>query len=295
MNDLDVLRDLRGNVSTSDGDGLRRARAELLRAAGTRSASRVRPRLAVAAGLAAVLVAGGLILYRVHSGPASTAPEAARLLRNAALTAAELPPLAARPDQFVYVESVTAWSMTIVHADGTVTQGTPVPTLRRIWLPVAGTRPGLLRERPRSGGAWNSTPLSGYQPPVYLVQLPTTADGMLAYLYRNSHGQNPRDVQAFITAGDLIREAYLPPAALAAVFEAVARIPGVTVVHGVHDAAGRPGVAVGLGGRRGRDELIFDAGTYRYLGERELAGGQVAGQAAQLRVAIVDSAGQVPS
>lgn len=39
--------------------------------------------------------------------------------------------------------------------------------------------------------------------------LPSSARAMLAYLYRNSHGQNPAAVQAFITAGDLIRESYV--------------------------------------------------------------------------------------
>ena len=144
---------------------------------------------------------------------------------------------------------------------------------------------------------------------------------MLTYLYGNSHGDNPRDQQAFITAADMLRGAYLPPAARSALFRAMARIPGVRAMPDVVDVAGRHGVAVtrtyGY-----RQELIFDPKTYEYLGEQEtvvadpgtggpgttpgrspghtasqvpdLPLGMVFGRIAILRVAIVDRAGQVP-
>src|SRR5262249_53108412 len=151
---------------------------------------------------------------------------------------------AVRPDRYVFVESVTQFVTIASAADGKTTISLDPPKLRRIWLSVDGTRDGLLRERPMSDpNAWSETPLNGPEPPAYRRDLPTDTDAMLAYLYHNSHGQNPRDQQAFITVGDLIREAYIPPAALSALFSAAARIPGVTVERGAVDASGRHGIA----------------------------------------------------
>ncbi len=77
--------------------------------------------------------------------------------------------------------------------------------------------------------------------PAYPRGVPTSASGMRAYLYRTSEGQNPPDVQAFITAGDLIRDSYPRRAALAALFEAVIEIPGVSVARGRSRSAPHPG------------------------------------------------------
>jgi hypothetical protein len=128
---------------------------------------------------------------------------------------------------------------------------------------------------------------------------PTDADRMLTYLYQQGSGtKNPRDQGAFDAAGDLIREAYLSPASLSAVFAALARIPGVTVVGDVTDEAGRTGVAVALTEVQGmRTELIFDRRSGAYLGERSvmvkdeggLKAGQVINATAVLKVAVVDS------
>ena len=93
---------------------------------------------------------------------------------------------------------------------------------------------------------------------------------MLTYLYRNSQGQNPADVQAFITAGDLIRESLVPPAALAAVFRAVARIPGVTVARHATNAAGQHGVGVQQTYHGISEQLIFNPRTFAFIGERQV-------------------------
>jgi hypothetical protein len=140
------------------------------------------------------------------------------------------------------------------------------------------------------------TPLPGY-----VADLPTDAKAMLDYLYDHASGGNPRDQEAFTAAGDLIREAYLSPAALAAVFDAVARIPGVAVVGDVTDQAGRHGVAVALTEVQGmRTELIFDKTSHAFLGTRSvmvrdsdgLHKGDVFESSAVLKVAIVDRVGQ---
>jgi hypothetical protein len=271
-----------------------------------------------AIALVAAAVIGG------RGGPVEPVDShATRLLRAAAQTALERPALTPKPDQFVYVESVDSsavsdyhggWSGKLrdkLHLTGTHQEAHE----RQAWLSVDGTHDGLVRLRPHgSAGEWEQLPLRACgagmppdgtcwpQPAAHVNDLPTDVAGMRDYLYRNSHGSNPRDQQAFITVGDLIREAYLPPQALAAIFEAAAQIPGVRVVPGVTDAAGRSGIAVARDDRAVRQELIFDPKTYQFLGERSIVVGHFEGQprgtvihlSALLRVAIVDRIGQHP-
>ena len=98
-----------------------------------------------------------------------------------------------------------------------------------------------------------------------------------------------------------VREQYLPPATLAALFEAAATIPGTTKVEQV-DLAGRRGIAVSRTDQDFRHDLIFDAKTYKFLGERDVMVGDlkpypknaVTGWTAQLKIAVVDRPGQLP-
>ncbi|GIH12981.1 hypothetical protein Raf01_11530 [Rugosimonospora africana] len=280
-------------------------------------------RLGVAGGLAAVVTAGVLVTQVVPFGghaPASRA-SAADILHDAASLAQHGPMLTVRGDQFVYADSIATATQLSQGQGGDSSQVT-TSNERRAWLSVDGTGDGLIRQHPRSdAGGWQEIPLPGCrggvekqtkgeqtvsQPckpiPNYRGDLPTDADGMRALLYRNAGGtKNPRDQEAFTAAGDLIREAYLSPASLAAVFNAVAKIPGVTVVGNVTDEAGRGGVAVALTEVQGqRQELIFDRGTHAFLGERlvqvrnedGLKAGQVLESTAVLKVTIVDRVGQ---
>jgi hypothetical protein len=290
-------------------------------------------RLAATGGLA-VALAAGLIGMQVMGvgGHAPLSAEAAEIFENAALVALQTSTVTPRPDQFVYVESATAYGTGTAAGTGKDGDAGP-PTgwvisekLRRAWFSVDGTGDGLVRERPESDPkGWSETPMpgcvdgkvsdvaggkaatanqdQGCEPrPAYLGDLPTDPENMYDYLYRNSHGGNPADEQAFITVGDLIRENYVPPKAMAAMFRAAAKIHGTTVVRDVVDPAGRKGVAVAYTGGSRRRELIFDPKTYEYLGERAVAvedidaikkGGLIGG-AARLTVAIVDKPGQLP-
>jgi hypothetical protein len=78
----------------------------------------------------------------------------------------------------------------------------------------------------------------------------------------------------------------VPPKALAALFEAVARIDGLTVEENVQDGAGRTGVGVRWsrpGGYAGT--LVFDARTHVFLGTD---------MSAVIQRGIVDQVGQRP-
>jgi hypothetical protein len=325
MNDMKVLAELGAALdppSVEPPDHLRRRVMTATRSPVRRF--RI-PRLVTAGGLAAVLT-GAILVNQVVSfddhPPASTAA-AAEILRGAAATAQRRPAVPVRGDQFIYVESI-AGAISMPAGEGATGAATFETRQRRIWLSADGTRDGVLRTRPKgSAAAWKASPVPGcangvstarkgtltVQVPCtasanYHADLPTDADAMLAYLRR--HGgpsKNGPDQDAFTLAGDLVREAYLAPAALAALFEAVAKIPGVTVVGDVTDDAGRAGIAVTRDEIQGaRSELIFDRSTYAYLGERSvlrrdqdgLKAGQVLSSAAVLKVAVVNSSGRLP-
>jgi hypothetical protein len=96
---------------------------------------------------------------------------------------------------------------------------------------------------------------------------------MFRYLYDHLAGQNPPDQQAFITAGDLIRDNYIRSASLAAIFRAVAHIPGVTVVHGAVSANGLREIAVQRIYKGESNQLIFNPKTFKVIGEREVVVG----------------------
>ncbi|MER5332321.1 CU044_5270 family protein [Micromonospora sp. NPDC002717] len=333
MNDLKVLDEFGTTLDPDAATPPARLRHRVLSEASRRpgrlraprfAAPRFGWRMAAVGGMATVLTAGVLVTQVVPMGgqpPASTASAAERILADAAAQAQRQPTVAVRADQFVYVESITAGLSRI---EGGPRPGTDGPKQRRVWLSVDGTRDGVVRERPRGGaGNWVDIPLPGCRDGKSIVSeygkttelecqptaghranLPTDADAMLAYLYPDGPGnQNPRDQQAFTAAGDLIREAYLSPASLAAVFTAVAKIPGVRVVGDVTDEAGRAGVALALTEVQGtRAELIFDRQSHAYLGERSvlvrdqdgMKAGQVLNSTAVLTVAIVDGSGQLP-
>jgi hypothetical protein len=279
-------------------------------------------RLAAAGALAAVVtgaVLAGQVIGVGHHPPASSA-QASELLRDAAAQAKKQPPVTVRGDQFIYAESIES----AVTLD---LSGTHPPTFesrqRRIWLSVDGVQDGLSSSRPRGGsGGWSKDPIPGCRDgvknarkgdrtvrvacrpePGYTSGFPTDPGAMLTYLRGQGGTKNGPDQDAFTAAGELIREAYLPPAVLAAVFEAVARIPGVSVAGTATDEAGRTGLAVTRDEVQGsRVELIFDPKTYAYLGERTvlltaqdgMRAGQVEDSIAVLRVAVVPAAGRLP-
>jgi hypothetical protein len=210
-------------------------------------------------------------------GPA-IAREAARVLRRSVETAPT-------PSQFLYLKSVDSY-------------GYP-PVLRQSWHSVDGTRDGWLTQLaqnptdPQKGphltpgallpGCVNGLvgiELRGNRPtrwvpctprPAYRTDLPTDADAMLAYLnahstIRDNPGEKSRNLDP---VRDLFASSYLPPAALAALFEAVHRMSDLYVAGDIVDPVGRPVVAIGVrADAQNRNEVLFDADSYRYRGYR---------------------------
>jgi hypothetical protein len=210
---------------------------------------------------------------------------------NAAAAASDLQP---KPGQFLYFHSKSYQPAMLF--PGTKREQPEDKTDREAWLSVSGKNAGLLKsagsnpmtvwlcDTPQGEKSEIEAKKKGVEPKVDLANPPTGCQNLPAYrddvptdaaaakkwLYKNSHGGNPPDVQAFITVGDTIGARYIGSKSLAALFKAAASIPGVKVYKNVTDLAGRSGIAVGQTWNGLRHELIFDPKTYEVRGASEV-------------------------
>jgi hypothetical protein len=270
-------------------------------------------RVAIAGGLGIALAAGLVIAPTLPwwDGAAAIDAQAAQILDRAALAAGRQPALTARPSQFVFIEEFVEWAAVSISPSGKPIV-TLNPQLSETWVSASGARRGMTRSQPRSRplpghptGPWHTVrPAKAPHMPAYLPAVPTSAEAMVRYLYQNPYGKTLSDQEAFVAAGDLIRHQYLRPAAQAAVFEAVARIPEVKVVHGAVTVDGTRGIAVQRIFQGFSYQMIFNSRTYAFIGERQVVAGAphlmlkpgtVMYASTLLRIAIVDHAGQLPA
>ncbi|WP_433510791.1 CU044_5270 family protein [Nonomuraea sp. CA-143628] len=296
--DLDALRRAWPEPAPPSHDSCSVARAALLQeatAAVPRRARRFRlpragGRVLAAGALAVVITAvasvvgipGGDTPRPIVPGLALPAANAQVLLHKAAAVARDRPFTAPRPNQWVYIE-------TRIQGPGNAAPGevqtpkTPMKTtVDRAWTRADGKVLAMFED-----GKLVRSSTGGGMPPVdyaTVAALPTDPDALLAWLYRNLGGSQKEDVVAYRLLGSLLNDNLVPPAQEAAVYQAMAKIPGVTVNEDAVDVAGRPALAVGCveDGWVGH-EILLDRTTYTYLGERAVA------------VADHTSAAQVPS
>ncbi|MFG2782860.1 CU044_5270 family protein [Streptomyces prunicolor] len=271
----------------------------------------LRPALAATAVATAAAVAF-VVLPSSGSAPAPAQPpkrSTAALLEDIALAAEhEKSYGTVRDDQFVYVESKVSYTSS---GEGAKTTVEPLHR-QEVWTSVDGLHTGLVRQ---AGLGEHSVPpdvkpgKAGWDVSAFynhVRTLPTDADAMYDYLARTApkYSDQEKSQAMFVLVGDLLRDSIVPPEQSAALFRAVARIPGIATVEHAVDAVGRPGVAIARTDPDNplRDEWIFDAKTYEFLGEREVATkdnagvkkGTVTANTAVLRRAIVDKAGERP-
>jgi hypothetical protein len=217
--------------------------------------------------------AGGHEAKATHAGhPASFGPAttAAGVLHNAALAALELPAGAPRPGQFVYTKLYRAQQY-----DGVGVQES--------WISADGVQAGLI-----SGGTAATTAYSPgcrdgwyYYPndlghhqrctaaenAAFFPGMPTSLGPLHSWLLRH-FGDSASDASGLLTnVESMVTSDYLLPRQQAALYELLARTPGLTVVPRVTNVLG----AAGVGIRSGTDKdsiytIIFNPRTYAPLG-----------------------------
>lgn len=272
MDDLTTLPELEPDVPPLTDAARSAARARLQRAIVREGrphalSRRLMIRVAVA-GTAAAVVVGGVVATRHDQGsdaPRMTSLSAAQLLHRAAdksrAGGVRLP--VPRNDQYVYTRTYLTRTYT---KDGRVKTWTD-----ESWISVDGSKPSRRQEY---GKVHNDPPLGKHEvvsPPTEYAELakwPTDPDKLLQWLRM---GSADADMHAFMRACQFfVVPRVMPPGLEAAVFEAVARIPGIRLDRRAVDGLGRRGIAVTY--PKLTYAFIFDPTTYAFLGLR-LTGG----------------------
>ena len=292
---------------------------EAARRAGGGPAGRVWPgRLAVTGAVSAALAAGVAVALAVTSTGTGTPPATgkfapattvAAVLDNAALAAQSEQAATPRPGQFIYTKSILATYEPRHH-------GYPAERVRQTietWTSAGGIHPGLILTSGPGTKTSRATTLAcvhGFVYPAVILKhqrckpgqfagyrpwLPTTTAGMRAYL-----AAGPRDgshAQSMVETGFyLLTGVDLTPAQQAAVYHALARVPGLTVVPKVTDILGRTGV--GIRSRPGPGmswTAIFDRTTFKLLGaDIEPTGPGYDRNAMAVQPTVVNKVGQRP-
>ncbi|MEU8118805.1 CU044_5270 family protein [Spirillospora sp. NPDC049024] len=271
MDELKLVERLRSevpediDVTGAESRWRRRAYGSPVRRAYAAPVRRRRPLLL--SGVAAAACAGVVATFVATHEDTGRMANVAAVLDQAADQAAASP--APRADQIVYQESVTRRRVGGV--------GRWYEVRNRTWLPAGGAGGGLIIEKnsiqPRPDevlppdGETTVGPCRD-EPPIdrpYLDALPTDTDALLDLFAKK--GEGDRGDRQWGAASDLI-DRPASPKVRAAIFRAIAEIPGVRLRNDGVDAAGRPGVAVTRTQDGIRDELVFDRATHRFLGTR---------------------------
>ncbi|MFJ2812320.1 CU044_5270 family protein [Streptomyces sp. NPDC087294] len=288
------------------------SRPEQSGAAATPPPSPVRRRLLLVAAPLALAAVVGLGVVAVGSGQDGThgtdaagvtaagQQKATRLLDRIALVAAERPAVTARDDQYIYTKS--QGSAAELGVDFSTPeelaqhQGsfTPKPyngaVRQEQWDSVDGTNEGLRK------GVAVADPTkkmsmdmegTGYLTFRQLQALPTDPDALLKKLSGDAGNVSAsRRTEVVVeNLGALIDEATLLPDLSAAIYRATAKLPGVSVVDHVEDAAGREGVGLTFQGAPKGYAWVFDASSLSYLGTTD---------AALMGVGVTDKVGEAP-
>ncbi|MFD0853949.1 CU044_5270 family protein, partial [Actinomadura adrarensis] len=220
----------------------------------------------VTAGAAVLQTTGGTDEVRdtdpiVYGITLSSAAEAAEVLDQAAKVAEDRSFTPPDPRQWVYTKMSHTTS---AHAGGGVVSGPYETHTWELWQRVDGKQYAAYKGGKISVGRGNGTPsrAARYDP------LPRDPEALL----RKVSGGRPYHDLTFGTLITILKHRVHPPETEAAIFRALRLIPGVRLVEGKVDAAGRPAIALGMVGREGwlHEEVLLDPRTYAYLGERAI-------------------------
>ncbi len=298
MNELEAVQALRADVPWPGAQELTAPGGRLLAAV---EAASVPPRrrlgwvsLVAAAAAAVLAIAVVARPSAVHVQPTPTVPVrhmtlAAQVLRAAALHASTEPATRPSPEQWIYSKSVEQEPGSPVATDENWIQFDGVDTAylqggKLIVHAGPPAAPATGASSPLRAFDANATPMTAYDA---LSSLPTDSAALLAAVDAEvaadpgavaPAGGSPmagstRAQLEFEYLSNLVWNAAqaAPASAEAAVFRAMATIPGVTAQPAARDAAGR--LAIALSDDGDGQQLLFDPQTYEVTGLRQVSNG----------------------
>lgn len=137
---------------------------------------------------------------------------------------------------------------------------------------------GRIKYELPDGGVKISDPWNGFSVPGGssddFSQLPLEPSELLAEIYRLTTGQGPSpDGEALVWIADTLRGGAVPAEYRAAMYQAAALIPGVTITDKQATLNGSTGTAIGRDETNNsfRQEIIIDTATGQFIGERTIA------------------------
>lgn len=326
MDEMQALRELRREVRPASPHRMAALRAGLFRSMTTPPPRRRfgLPKLAWRVGLAGGLAVAMLVGVTLAQGTGGEqgngvfqprAANAAVFLEQAAATVAQRPGGQERPrdDQWVYTKELTA-NETVEGDDPDDPNAKRGRTLSEgdNWFRFDGKE--YASEFPGEGLQRHTLDLKGYddrypaQVRDYQASLPLDPDHLLAAVhaevkriypdnpeFHHGEGLNNRTVWLIgVLLGSDV--GVLPPPELqAALYRALAKVPGVTIAEDVTDLAGRKGVVLSHSWDNFSFGIVLDPETYAFLGEAyDVRDGKVYTGSALLKVGIVDEPGERP-
>lgn len=286
MDEFELTREAFGEPE-DDPMALQRARERLLEkihAEKARQAPPGRRFLLPAAAVVALLVALALAVTLVPiGGPKAAAAE----LRRLGAIASSAPAPDVGPGEFLLVvadelrpetsiDTLTGSSYAVITrlrlrtwiaGDGSSVRLTEVVSSefaseadRRVWEEAGQP------ELPQAGDVREESSGSGEFAWVDVSRLPHEPAELLAALRSGSIVPGPPgDDQVFLVVGELLAQGNASPELRASLFEASARLEGVTEVGDVADPLGREGLALAIDGASLRTQLVFDPETAHLL------------------------------
>ncbi|MFF4189709.1 CU044_5270 family protein [Nonomuraea sp. NPDC001831] len=271
MNDLERLREDWAHPAPPAPDAQAAARAALLaRARRPRSRRRWAIRALAVAASAVIVTTGVSVFQGERTLPAAHAQVVLTRIAAAVQEKEFTPP---RGDQWIYTESRVADQGKRVGQGERLTPQTPPPeTVEPFWIRADGRRVGyLVRGKLTTSDPGERTPENTY---ALLASLPTDPDALLAAydeLYQAA-GHSVDDEWIFLRLAVTLSQNLVPPEHEAAIFRAMAKLPGVTVDERATDTEGRPALSISQVAEGWRKvEILLDPVTYAYRARRETA------------------------
>ncbi|MFJ2508554.1 CU044_5270 family protein [Arthrobacter citreus] len=259
-------------------------------------------RRALLATAAAAAVAAAFVVVDVAGPgdrPGATA-EAAQVLSTAAETTIQTADLVPAPGQYLKIQSTNIWSSMADTEEGqfewldTEYSTIYIPANREeewVWersgrIPTTffneSSRQyasGMPREeayvlRGNNGAFYDSDPAqSSFPSEDALAAYPRNPGELLSEIRRQTEGQGQsEDGQALVFIADLLRTGMVPADLRAALYQAAALIPGVTITEEQATLNGKRGIAIGRveTASNQRQDIIIDPATGLLIGERQV-------------------------